>query len=510
MSKLRKILAFVLVLTGLGIALFLVVIGPWPVYRDSQYQGTQYYVDALTAIEAAAALSENTESPGRLHAGWAVRSITPEALPALAGYSARPGDKRATGVRDPVEVRVLVLSDEVDTAVLVGADLLIIPPNVAELVRTRAAAEMGLDASNILLNASHTHCGPGGFAPGYASAMAAGPYDEAMPAFLADAMVEAIRAARENLAPARLGSGTVDVPELIRNRTRPEAIVDSALDYLVVEQDGGARCYVVRYSAHPTIFGAGMTLVSAEYPGELVRHLQAQPDQPGALFLSGAVGSMGPNAPEGADAEARVVAMGQALAEKVMAHAEQVTLQDHLDITSAGIPLGLPALQLRPFPNQTGWRLSPILGKLLGLPDSGWFHGIRVGQLLILGLPCDFGGEISVKWKRYAGTRNYELWPLSFNGAYCGYFSPDAYYMTTPLNYETGMMSWYGPDIESYFTALFSHMIRHLDPLSAPSLSPMALLISVQKLPRRDHPPHKEHPWLSPRRCRCPRAPKRR
>lgn len=457
MKKIFKRIALVLcALLALSILAFVILVGPWPAYADSKYKDSAYYAKALADIDAGAAKSDYTDTPGALQAGWASRSITPNNAP-LSGYGARKGDKMSTGSRDPVEVRVLALSDGKDRVVIAGADMLIIPPNIATLIRERVAAKVQLSPNNILLNASHTHCGPGGFAPGFASKAVGGAYDATIPEFIATGFVDAIVDALGAMEPATISPGSVEAPQYIRNRARDNDDVDAELSFAVLKQADGDTCYLTSYNAHPTIFGAGMMQFSAEYPGELVRHLHRSANAD-AVYLGGAVGSMGPKPPEAGDAEAKVVAMGQALAQLVLDNSSGLPAQDHVDIASVGIPVGMPGFQMRPFSDRPGWRLSPLFGSLVGARADGWIQGIRVGNLLFVGLPCDFGGEISIVWKKWAAAKGIDLWTLSFNGAYCGYFSPDEHYNDLPLGYETGMMGWYGPNTEAYFTDLFHHV----------------------------------------------------
>ncbi len=60
------------------------------------------------------------------------------------------------------------------------------------------------------------------------------------------------------------------------------------------------------------------------------------------------------------------------------------------------------------------------------------------------------------------GRKGIDLWVTGFSGAYCGYLSPDRYYYEEPLDYETGLMSWFGPNSEAYFKALFEHIAEVL------------------------------------------------
>jgi neutral ceramidase len=464
MKLIKRILLVLVVLVVLVVGGFVTFIGPWPVYSDSKYKDSDYYAKAIADIDEHAKANDLTATPGKLQAGWAMRDITPPVGTPLAGYSGRGKEKKSEGVRDAVEVTALALSDGKDTVVLVGADMLITPPNIAELVRAEVAERTGgaLTGDDILFNASHTHCSVGAFGPGLLSEFSAGKYDPAIVTMLAGKYSEAISEAYKNLKPASLATGKLDLPDYIRNRTR-EAAVDPILNYLVAKQDTGEMVYLVRYSAHPTIFGGDMMMVSAEYPGELKRYIEEK-TQHEAHYLGGAVGSMGPRAPEGATDSDRVTAMGQALGQLVLEAAvpEKLTFRDQLDVASIGVPLGMPQFQLRPV--NTQFRVSPLLTYLANIPQGGWLHGARVGDIVFMGMPCDFSGEISIVWREWAEARNLELWTLSFSGTYCGYFSPDKYYNEEPLDYETKEMSWYGPNIEAYFTDLFHHMVGAMTP----------------------------------------------
>jgi len=460
-SRKKKLLIALAATPALAAALFVLLIGPWPTYGDSQYARQAYYRDAMAAIGDAAAENTLSADPDRLRAGWAKRPITPPVGTPLGGYSGRAGGKNSTGVRDELYVRALALSDGVDVAVLVGSDMLIIPPNLSGAVREKVAAGAGLSERQILFNASHTHCGPGAFMPGLISRISGGDFDPGLIDMLVARFTEAVLEALDRLEPAALASGSVDAPQYIRNRVRDGAPVDPELSFLIVRQDGGDTVCLASYSAHPTIFGARMMEFSAEYPGELMRFIEAETDME-AHYLGGAVGSMAPRAPEGDDEDGRVVAMGRALGRLILENSGDLEFRNALDIASVGIPVGMPEFQLRPSEKHPNWRVSPFLARFAGLKREGWIHGVRVGDLFFAGMPFDFCGETSVEWKRWAEGQGLALWTLSFCATYCGYLSPDKYYMDTPLNYETGLMSWFGPNVEAYFTELFQEMAAAL------------------------------------------------
>ena len=454
---------------------FVTLVGPWPTYK-SGFKDKRYYKEALAVIEQHGKLSSHGSPQGvprtaigRFEAGWGLSSITPPIGTPLAGFGDRKG-KPSTGVHDEIFVKALAFSDGTDKAVIVGADMLIIPENVAELVRVRVSQQTPLTANDILFNASHNHSGPGAFAPGLASKAFSGAYDPNIPDFLAVAFTEAIVKAYHSLEPAKMMHGSVDAPEYIRNRTRSDGTVDSELSYMFVEQEDGDRCFLVSYSAHPTILGADNMQFTGEYPGFLMRRITEQTGAE-AIYLGGAVGSMSPRPPEEKDPFDRCRAMGTALADKVLRAVANTTLfKDKVDVASIGFPIRLPPFQLRLSEN---WRISKFLFPILGVDTDGWMHAVRIGDVALVGTPADFCGEISVELKSRTNNRVGNLWVLSFNGDYVGYISPDRYYYKDEkggYGYERGLMSWIGPDQEAFTVSLIMHMINTLFPDSHKSL----------------------------------------
>ena len=466
----KILLGFVVVIASLA-ALFLIFIGPWPTY-SAGFVNTSYYTEDLDAINTHAKMNDITANPDRLQAGWGVSLINPQPGAPMAGYGARHDIKeylfgakptgRATGVHDNLHVKAVALSDGEDTVVIVGADMLLVPPNVAEGVRKAVSAKTPLTANDILFGASHTHDGPGAWGPGLAAFFTGGTYDPKVVEFLTVAFTNAILDAYNSMAPAKMAYGEFDAEEFIRNRAR-KAPVDTRLNYLALEKENGRKCLLIRFSAHPTTVGSRFLQFTAEYPGFFQLALEQSLRDTTVAYIGGSLGSSGPRAPEGPDDITRAQAMGMALAQKFLANVDMEKLEwkTNVDIASIGIPIELPPFQLR---ISQGLRLSPLLPKLLGVPHEAWMQAVRVGDLYLVGLPGDFSGEISLDWSYWGNANNITLWPTSFCCGYIGYISPDKYYNEPDATkeYETGFMSWVGPHQEAFFTALMKHMVESM------------------------------------------------
>ena len=470
MSLWKKILLGCGVFLVVLIALFAIVVGPWPTY-SSGFEGARYYNTSIAAIDKGAQECQVSDKPGRLKAGWGVALINPETGVPLAGYSARKG-KPSTGVHDDLCVKAVAFSDGTHTAVVVGADMLLVPPNIAEMVRQQVAQETPLKPDQMLFTASHTHDGPGGFAPGLIARISFGPYNPKVPIFLAKAFTTAIVAAYNTLEPAKIAHGGVNAQQFIHNRTR-NAPVDPELSYLVIEKENGKRCFVTSFSAHPTILDDDNMQFTAEYPGYLQRAIEKATGGT-CVYLGGAVGSMGPHAPEGPNPFARCQAMGEGLAKLILDNTQdmqKLQWQTDVNVASISVPIALPPFQVRIM--STKWRLSPLLAPIVGLRTTGWMSLARVGDVLFVASPGDFSGEISATWKSWAAEKGFDLWVSGFSGEYAGYISPDKYYAEVTdekgnTKYETGAMSWTGPHQEAYFTALMRHMVDDIGKAPGP------------------------------------------
>ncbi len=445
-------------LLGANVLSVLAFFGPWPTYGPVDFETMAELREGLRAVALSAARSEKTPNPGRLSAGWAKSVLElPEGTP-LAGYGDREG-RPATGSHDELAVRALVLSDGKDTVVVVASDLLIVPENVAERARVGIAHRLGIAADAVLLNASHTHSGPGAFAPGWVGETFAGEYDPQVVSQLSERIVDAVVRAHERQGPARLGSGRLAAPEHVKNRTRPAA-VDPDLHYLLVEKDDGSRAVAVAYGAHATVLRAENMQWSAGYPGYLVRALERDGADL-ALFLAASVGSMGPVAP--GEGFAAAEAIGEALAARVLPELGALVLKERLDVTSVGVPVTMPPLQVR---LNRRLRLSPLLVRSLGINNGAWIGGVRVGRTVLVGTPSDFSGEMSGALKDWGAEQDLDLWVLSFNGDYVGYVSPDRYYLTAERGgregYEMYVMSWCGPQQGEFLVRLIRRTVEAL------------------------------------------------
>lgn len=114
---------------------------------------------ATFAAETPTPAAEAPVSAERWKAGTSSAVITPESLMWMAGYAARKAP--AEGADTDLFAKALVLDDgQGGLFALVTADLISVPREVRLATAVRVAEKHGIPSERLLINVSHTHCGP--------------------------------------------------------------------------------------------------------------------------------------------------------------------------------------------------------------------------------------------------------------------------------------------------------------------------------------------------------------
>jgi neutral ceramidase len=231
-----------------------------------------------------------------LKAGVAKADLDPPIGIPMAGYGTA---RFAKGTHDPVQARVLTLSDGSHSIAFITLDLCF---TFDEKVMDRIRSDVRGTVDGVIFHASHTHSGP--------------TYSEA-PEALEHAVPRiegAIREAAQKMAPVQIGSGWgqtyigfnrryVELDGAVRMFWRNEANVtttfpvDPTVGVIRVDRnDGTPLAILVNYACHPVVFGPDNLDYSADYPGEMRRYVEQQMGSGSmAFFLQGAPGDINPD-----------------------------------------------------------------------------------------------------------------------------------------------------------------------------------------------------------------------
>jgi hypothetical protein len=234
---------------------------------------------SLFGLLALAALAADT---GTLQVGAARVDITPPddaALP-MSGYSGRK--QGFQGIHDRIYARAIVLHDGTSYAAIVTWELIGAPNALWAQVSQRVAQETGIAPEFLMLAAVHDHSAPS----------PAGMYGNADPksvpytAKLQDATVEAVRQAKANLQPARVGAGAGKAYVNINRREytpdrgwqlgfNPEFPSDKTVAVVRFETlSGKPIALFINYPVHAVVMGPDNYQVSGDLAGATSRFVE--------------------------------------------------------------------------------------------------------------------------------------------------------------------------------------------------------------------------------------------
>jgi len=264
---------------------------------------------AMAAVAWSAVASPLWAAPETPEADWkagvASVVITPEQPMWMAGYAAR--DKPSEGKIHDLYAKALALQDAQGTRlVIVTLDLVGVRRPLRDWLVAEAGKRCDLPPEGLLLNASHTHCGP------ELRASKAALYDldpgrveqaERYCETLRGKLLGLVERALGNLAPARLTSTharagfamnrRLPTERGFQNRPNPDGPVDHDVPVLRVDSPDDKRVAVLfGYACHATTLS--FYQFCGDYPGFAQAYLEEAHPGTTALFLAGCGGDQNP------------------------------------------------------------------------------------------------------------------------------------------------------------------------------------------------------------------------
>jgi neutral ceramidase len=450
MSFLKSVLFFVL--KTLGIILLLVILfvaaSVVPVDRTLPEEQPFYKVmaerlDSLQNYPIARATKG-------FSIGFAKVNLTPSMKTATAGYGNRKG-KLFTTVHDSLYVRAIVIDNGVQRVAIVSADLLIIPPTVTALLATELPA-IGFSLNNTYLGAIHTHNSIGNWGEG-ATRFIYGAYNDSIVHFITSRITTAIAHASKNMLPSKIKAGEIPVGSAVRNRLDGEnGKVDSLLRVVEAHRSDSSKLLLMSYTAHATCLYSKDLELSRDYPGKLVDEVESN-GYAFSMFLAGAVASHGTGAPE--YGWSCIDWMADQITTKFLTDKSLLRDVNDSSLVMVRIPLALGNPQVKVFKD---WRIRPWLFRTAFGEYPAHLTALRFGDLVMLGTPCDFSGELTHALDSVAAQAKLHTMVTSFNGGYIGYITVDQYYDRN--HYETRLMNWYGRGNGSYLSFCLRKLIE--------------------------------------------------
>ncbi|MEY4940706.1 MAG: hypothetical protein RIQ93_2441 [Verrucomicrobiota bacterium] len=458
--------------------------------------------------------SVNAAGGGIFRAGAATSNITPE-----LGFVMRVGSfdqVTARHVRDELHARCLVLDDGSTRLAFIVCDALVLNREVVDEVKMLIRAQTGLPPEAIIMSATHSHTAP--------SIRSSDARKFTLPltayeTFFAKRVVDGVKQAINQLEPARIAWGTVDLPDHVFNRrwfvsdpklrrnpfggidqvrlnppfASPALIktagpIDPGLSFVSVQAANGRPLAVLaNYSLH-YVGGIKLGDVSADYFGVFADRIQEllgadRQDPPFVgLLTNGTSGDINNNNPaqprERLPNGAKMRLVANDMAQKIQRAIAALPHRDGARLKAAFVDLELNTR--RPTPELITWAKqvqargtarSPTHVNedayaqrtlyMADYPEHIRFplHAFRIGELAVLSVPVEAFAEIGLTLKEKSPT------PTTFTiGLANGYFG----YLPTPRHHALGgYETWLGtnrmaPDTSTKMTDALLQLLADL------------------------------------------------
>jgi neutral ceramidase len=259
---------------------------------------------APLADRVSAAEKQAGTPPAGFRAAAVRADITPQSSQWLLGYQAR----QSNGVHDRIYHRVLALSAGSTQFYLISSDLCLFSPTLYDAVTRQLQAETGIDPAHVWWSVTHTHAAPEVGPPDMYKVLLGRSdheWDRDYTNVVTRALVDAVRAARDTLAPARLAFGSglsmanlnrraKDVDGKISLGLNPDGPVDRTFNLIRVDRpDGSPIALVANYAMHGTVMSGQNLKISGDAPGTVTAYLEEKLGGV-VLYVNGAAGNIAP------------------------------------------------------------------------------------------------------------------------------------------------------------------------------------------------------------------------
>jgi hypothetical protein len=373
-----------------------------------------------------------------LSVGTARRDITPKEPLPLWGYSSYH-DALSQGTLDPLYANALVVQLGGKKLAIVSLDLGRPPAeDLLNNIRKRIKSKTGIEYSFIA--ATHTHHGPV-LELSDQTGKGRGRFNSALRYYsqLEDSIVDAVVKAADNLKPAKMAVGGIQLTNFNYNRHTQFQPAPQDTDLVVLRFDdlsGKPIAILVNFAAHPTLVPESLLKYSADYPG-VVEKIVEKDTGADVLFMQGATGDLAANGKDyekfGKDLAKEVVKLDSSLRTKEVIHPALQVKEERFTFKSR-VNLNDPMVR-----NQLDKTFFP---KLVANYVDEYAHGIRPrltvavlnGEIALVGVSGEFFCNHALRLKERARVKK-----LLFFGFCNGY---DQYFPTIEATAEGG----YGTD----------------------------------------------------------------
>ena len=460
------------------------------------------------------ALGPTVWSAEPFRAGAATSNITPElGSEIIGGFVPYPSKH----IHDELHARCLVLDDGKTKLALVVCDLLGIDRVVSVEARRLIAERQGIPPEQVLISATHTHSATSALGKD-SRQLNQVPNDYQL--FVARRIADGVARAVNQLRPAQLAFGTVEVPEHVFNRrwhmrpgtvpvnpfgtvdavkmnppagsenlVEPAGPTDPTVSFLAIRDlEGRPISVYAAYSLH-YVGGVGSADISADYFAVFSEHLKKLlvPEEPPlgtppfvammANATSGDINNINFRTPRGRrQPYEQIRYVGEDVASKVYAAMQNLTYEDQPTLAAS---YREPTIGMRrPTPAELEWATRTLAAgkqregdlsyiyaertmRLTEYPETASIplHVLRIGKVVIGTMPFEVFCEIGLEFKSRSPIQPAFMVELAH-----GYYG----YLPTPRQHRLGgYETWIGtnrvePDASDKLLAVLLEMASEL------------------------------------------------
>ncbi len=350
-----------------------------------------------------------------LKAGVARVDLTPplELNAPLGGYGERM-NRPAEGIHDRIFAKAVVLADGKKKFALLTVDIVGFPPPIKPALVDRLSGA-GWTREQIMLLPSHSHTSIEMNAINPANTLQVpqlGIYSQRVYDFVVERLASVVRDAERQLVSVSVGTSSISIDGWNRNR-RGGDVTDKELTVTRVDTVAGKPLAVlVNFTAHPTFMSGEDMLFSGDWPGHLQRTLESLIGEGvTAMYYNGAEGDQAPiGRPDaGSSRWERAERYGRDLAIVAWRQWQRTAPQKNVAFAYHQHAIALPERKLHPDFMKTGGAEYGLNEKLFQemlsrmIPAQTESVSLRLGELLIVGIPGEMAASLGMKIKSETG-----------------------------------------------------------------------------------------------------------
>jgi|GEM_PF-362532 len=263
-------------------------IGSIPSYSLSTQKNIDIGQNKLHSKDTARLYDTEKTSSGSIMAGSAAQSITPDLSTHSPIYIAGFGRNRvATGIHDDLWSRCCCVQIGNVTTAFVSVDLIgVMYPEYQRIV-SNLDETTSIDL--VILTSTHNHEGPdviGLWGKAIWSGITWSWYDEAL-----TIITDTINDAYENMQPAGIKLAHTMASNMSRDSRKPIVMEEQVETIQLVNYDKQPIATMVCYASHPEILWDENTLITADYPHYMYKHIEETVGGT-ALLITGPIGGL--------------------------------------------------------------------------------------------------------------------------------------------------------------------------------------------------------------------------